>query len=770
MNDRLIRNEMISQRKLAWILDNVDGLSKPLITKAETYRKGREWFREPVISQLKKMLYAINNDVLVSKFKQHDEGRLNACNSVSLQTTTRPVRHLLAEDNYTDIDIVNCHPVILEQLCKSKGISTPYLSEMVHHRDEIFEEIMAKNSMSKSDVKMIVLSLLYGGTASYTRVWYKPPRLVGFAQEIKWIMQKVCGLEKKLLQTITRRRKSKGKDFNHLGSCMSVILQRVENSILECMELYFERLCPLTSMIPVHDGMMIPKTDVDLKPHFEECQKFIFRETGYLVKIVQKEMTEHLGLTEYPEVYPEIQQVSKVRDFSKDDSIYDAVRYYSRKVFESKEDLLIDMVERLPRYVKFVMNPQVFVVNNGKNGFACQTTHLMKTCFMEGDVKRFKKEVDDLLGFALKPSNMALFALYERLVFTPHTGDWKQKDHPRDCNIFQGFKGATEDISPLNDTEIENIEPLLRHVKEVIASDDLDLYDYFLTYLAWIVQRPTEKTMIFMLLYSGQQQVGKNIIMKFISKYVIGREYAIERTGLSEILNEKNADFEKCLLCVVNEIVTDKYHSDFDRLKDLITSDRRRIRKLYQDPIELDNYTNYIGTSNSKFALRVEGKTDARMCCIEVSDRYKGNRSYFSKLASCFNNRCGELFYRFLLNYPINRDLREIPKTSLRTEMADFHPSSIVQFLTEIEGLTAEEIDNSRDFSTFAPEDTRRLVSRAVDHKGQIKVKMLYGIYTSWCHGTNEKALKYKFFTSEIKTKYKVFTIQHALVATLGVF
>ena len=52
------------------------------------------------------------------------------------------MRKALTHDNYTDIDIVNCHPVLLSQLFKKHNLECPYLDEYIENREEHLETII----------------------------------------------------------------------------------------------------------------------------------------------------------------------------------------------------------------------------------------------------------------------------------------------------------------------------------------------------------------------------------------------------------------------------------------------------------------------------------------------------------------------------------------------------------------------------------------------------------------------------------------------------
>jgi hypothetical protein len=59
-------------------------------------------------------------DVSYSKSKNSEGGgRWFAGNMGSMQNMKRGVRHTICKDIWIDLDIVNCHPTLLSQLCKN---------------------------------------------------------------------------------------------------------------------------------------------------------------------------------------------------------------------------------------------------------------------------------------------------------------------------------------------------------------------------------------------------------------------------------------------------------------------------------------------------------------------------------------------------------------------------------------------------------------------------------------------------------------------------
>ena len=77
----------------------------------------------------------------MKKVYKHSEksqkGRLYGSNSI--QALDGIIRGFLFNGISTDIDMVNCHPVLLKYICKENNIRCPILTEYVDNRDKIIE-------------------------------------------------------------------------------------------------------------------------------------------------------------------------------------------------------------------------------------------------------------------------------------------------------------------------------------------------------------------------------------------------------------------------------------------------------------------------------------------------------------------------------------------------------------------------------------------------------------------------------------------------------
>ena len=91
-------------------------------------------------------------------------GRVFPKNALGLFSIRREIRHTLARDNYIDIDVENCHPVLLYQICLHNQIECKYLKRYIDNRTELLNDVMTKYNVNKDAAKQLFIQLLYFGT------------------------------------------------------------------------------------------------------------------------------------------------------------------------------------------------------------------------------------------------------------------------------------------------------------------------------------------------------------------------------------------------------------------------------------------------------------------------------------------------------------------------------------------------------------------------------------------------------------------------------
>ena len=122
---------------------------------------------------------------------------------------------------------------------------------------------------------------------------------------------------------------------------------------------------------------------------------------------------------------------------------------------------------------------------------------------------------------------------YERIVVDPTMKSAKSNEF----NLWSGF--LAEKMPPVHpDLVDELIKPILEHIRDVLASGNLDHASYIVDWMAFLVQKPEFRTQT-LLLFCGHQGAGKGIIWDFLREHVLGPRVSIQTA------NPKNDLFER---------------------------------------------------------------------------------------------------------------------------------------------------------------------------------------------------------------------------------
>ncbi len=200
-------------------------------------------------------------------------------NTQSLQDVPRDVRKALVYDQCTDVDITNCHPVLLLQLFKQEGIVCDTLEEYVTNRESRLQE----TGLSRDDAKDAFIRLLYGGKPSSTDTEF----MKRFHQE--FVCCSVQLLSKDAFVPYKRIGELK-RPTNALGSAMSYLCQdeerRCVGSAISAMQQQGYECSTL-----IHDGFLVK--NINLPEIALDLMKQAVKElTGYDVTFEIKSLSD----------------------------------------------------------------------------------------------------------------------------------------------------------------------------------------------------------------------------------------------------------------------------------------------------------------------------------------------------------------------------------------------------------------------------------------------------------------------------------------------
>ena len=253
--------------------------------------------------QLEKYLKLFKDGKALINYKQADVkyGRVFPKNSLGLFSIRRELRHTLAKDSYIDIDIENCHPVLLHQICENNKIKCKCLKKYIENRAEILQETMTTYNVVKDQAKQLFIQLLYFGTFdswcnNHNIQNREPLRFINkFKDELNIIGEIIVANNSKLSKAIQKRKEEQHiTKYNIKGSVCSYFLQEYESRILETIYLYAVKQHIVNNdCVLCADGLMIKKCNEHYVPKLlTEFKELIKTEMGFNLNFTQKEMSE----------------------------------------------------------------------------------------------------------------------------------------------------------------------------------------------------------------------------------------------------------------------------------------------------------------------------------------------------------------------------------------------------------------------------------------------------------------------------------------------
>ena len=252
-----------------------------------------DWYKREVAKNGKPYDYMATH----SRDEEQDGG-------ASLQRMDRWIRRLLAHEYYHDYDIVNCAPVLLQQIIAREGLGVPH--ELVLYnteRDRLFDRYRGRIDLGV--VKKAFLKVLHMGgedrkieeTGRLKSALRKTLlQLSQRSDEFKALYTK-CREE---AESDSKKRKfahlkdnENAKVTNALGRFCAAVWQREEHRVLMSMREFFVTLgYPAQYMTLCFDGIMIERRDTDATDvvDFDALSRHIESKTGFVVKIEEKSL------------------------------------------------------------------------------------------------------------------------------------------------------------------------------------------------------------------------------------------------------------------------------------------------------------------------------------------------------------------------------------------------------------------------------------------------------------------------------------------------
>lgn len=619
------------------------------------------------------------------------------------------IRSALFKDTEYDIDIVNCHSNILLDICKTNDFyDIDNLKYYCKNRDEVIglfnidENLIDeynKNNKTNYDKKDIVKNLitrvLYGGSIESWKKEFNidcdiPKFITDFIGEIQINTNLIIKSDKRFKDIVeyeTNRRLEKakkkyGKSFDkqkfnvNPSKILSIILQEYETLIImKCFEIVKNNNFTITSYN--YDGFQILKQDGadELINTINETEfslshndkTFInFENIKFIIKPFKNAIdTKDLILLDTDDF--------NIKTFNLSQS-YD----YKKNYFE--------------KYFAKILSPTMFVESK-KNDYVLYKRSDFGVALQHLHYWEYNKKIGEVIkkSFILKWLSDENIKFYNNVDYYP-TMDMCPENT---FNLWNDFPIKSIPLDKDADTSLLHF-----HLKTLLKGDEKD-YDWFLNWLAHIVQYPHKKTEVAVVFYDKQQGTGKSLIAEEFLKKIIGDNKMITTCRTDKVFG-KFTNTQGKILCVLNEASGKETFELNEVIKESITGKTIEMEKKGVDSLRIRDYLNYIITTNNLNCIKLE-EGDRRFMVFATSSELKGNVNYFNNLASALDD---DVIMRKFYEELMNRDLskfnpsRDRQNNKIMDIMKEHNVDVILEFINywkqEADDVSADAMIKSR--------------------------------------------------------------------------
>ena len=584
------------------------------------------------IKKLKDYLKKHDGDgkINVSYSQRLDMGRQYAEKSLSLQCFSKRIRHTLVHNTHIDVDIVNCHPVILCQYCEKNKINCDLLKDYIENREERLKNIMDVCGCDRDKAKALILSTLYLGVPSDYCIREGisnpyPDWVDEFSAELNKIAIFVKSINPEVYKKIEKSRDkeiSKNKD----SSCLSYVCQDIENNLIMTafrkfsdMGFCVETLC--------FDGLLLLKEDTEITPDvLSEVSVYCQRNTGYKVDFETKPMKPHYNISE---------QATDFSDYKHPPETlrqYDQI-YASSLIQNSPQDEYKLKTHYIEQFVCKIQFPQpMFAVSNPestKNKIIFLNQSDCATLFEPISVG-FDGPNGPVPWFRLwaKDPNQRVYAGYN---FIPYNKDLNNHECPP--NILNTFEGFNPDIYG-EQIPLEQRDKLIKPYKDLacqLCGGSEEDASYFHRFIADIFQNPDKKPPV-SIIFKGVQGTGKNMILDAIGAMIgpTPTTHYITSSDPNDFYGTHAEGYAQKLLVNLNEAEGKKTYDFEGKMKSYITEDTIVINPKHLRPHTIKNVARTIITTNKPNPISIDvTSSDRRYVAYGTTDVYTKKSSKF---------------------------------------------------------------------------------------------------------------------------------------------
>lgn len=580
------------------------------------------------------------NGTVTYKLGQYgDAGRFSAVGGVGLQCFRREIRALLAAPYYWDVDMKNAQPVFLEQLCKHKGWSSPYLSQYVARREEILAEAAGVLQCDRDTAKEKLAGMIFGCSRDSVVICNLPTYYLSLWDELNAIRDLIYQDKDyaELRKSVDRTAKRQNK--NPRSSLSSLVLQTIERECLLAME---EALLSKKRVLAtyIHDGGLVEKL-----PNEEEFPEDLLR---FCEAEVETATTYKITLAVKP-----LQSPITVRNFGDSEQCYAEVK----RMFEEKEG------------VSKIIEKALFSQKTA-DGIQLVTQEAIKVSYCD-----WKYEFVQVKTKKDKEGNVQ--TVDEETVSAPFLSVWLQDETKQTWRNIGFWPSHNPREGILNTFDGCAYERLLHNDIEEASEEDMQLLcelsnnvtgghvDKFYDLMASILQHPEKRTGVCVVI-KGESGVGKDTMLAFNGKLFGKKMYANIKDAGRDVFGQFNGLMKEAVFVHLEEANSAVFMDPklAEMFKSLITSGNLPINQKHREQVDSYTYANFFLSTNRDLAVKIE-HDDRRFWMLQARSEHKGDVPYWELVYKTLSKPSVQKSYAKML---LSRDITNFNATACRPE------------------------------------------------------------------------------------------------------
>lgn len=545
----------------------------------------------------------------------------------SLQFLKKEYRAYLCRDDWIDIDIQQCHATCLYKLAQKHSLNCPVLTAYFDSGATNLKKTIAYYlNCDEEKMKKFKLSKEY-------------------KKEIDILVSKIKELEK-------------------VENIMTAIYRTEKTAIFYAMNyLMKQKKCKINSY--VFDGFICER----------ECESYLFdineHETVKPLKFIVKPWKEF-------EVNKQLYEIGKL-DWTTNYTFNDTMKELNGRKFANTSQAHSVILPKLLKVCR-IFRSNIIV----KTDVELEGKYTMCTA---NSIKAHCKFTVGKSLYVLSDWIYQYIRLLSVSSITP-----KIDNGAKDCfSLYRGFSFEKIPLDPdpfKRELELclikrHKLSIVMDHFRDVICSGNEELFQYFLSWIAFLIQHPYEKTKVGMI-FSATEGAGKSTVGLFLVA-LLGAWNVARVCGLDPVVRKFNKQLANKQLVWIEELKSAK-ETDWvvalNALKDIIDKEVFVVEPKGVDAYEIENCLNFIGFSNNRHTIPAKEGLNRRFVANWSSNIHKYDTAYFNKLYACLEdtdyiNYLGT----YLSYYKGNKNLSKLPQTIVKQESIFIYKSEVEKAL-----------------------------------------------------------------------------------------